>query len=61
MNREKYAEVVTEEMGKVTDGNVKLADPENWPEGRRRLVNFIAEVDKAHEVFSLENTPEKES
>lgn len=59
MNKEKYREVVTEELGKASDGS-DISDPANWPPTKKKLEKFIKEVDKAHEVYTLENPPAKE-
>jgi hypothetical protein len=58
MDREKYKQVVVREFEKL--GGVPLISPEDWPPAKEKIEKMIKEVDKAHEVYTLENTPKKE-
>ena len=57
MNKEKYKEIVTEEIKKTAGKD--LSEPDNWPPAKEALETFIKEVDKAHKVYTQENPPQK--
>ena len=56
MNIEKFAEIVFEETAKFD--NMDMIDVEQWPAYREGLQKLIKEVDKAYEVYRMENSEE---
>jgi hypothetical protein len=57
MTKEKWIKIYNEECNKHmqrTLGN-KYADPANWPDVKASLLSHIEEMDKAFEVYNLEN------
>ena len=57
MDKDKFRKIVTEEIKKTQGAD--LSEPDNWPGSKEKLQTFIKEVDKAHEVYTLENPPKK--
>lgn len=57
MQKEKYKQIVMEEANKVHSAPDFLMDlePSKWEGYRAFLVGWIKEVDKATEVYNLEN------
>jgi hypothetical protein len=61
MKKEKYKQIVMEELRKVnsqpffTATPDSVLDPMNWAAAKAQLLTFIKEVDKATEVYDLEN------
>lgn len=52
MTKSKYSQIIHEESKKA----IVSYDPEDWLEAKERIYNFIKEIDKAHEVYQMENT-----
>ena len=52
MTKEKWAEIVSEEVQKCY-GTIKM---ENWQEYRFKFLDFVKNVDEATEVYNMENT-----
>jgi hypothetical protein len=64
MKKEKYKQIVMEELRKVNSQPFFTAtpdsaqDPMDWAAAKAQLLTFIKEVDKATEVYNLENGKE---
>jgi hypothetical protein len=56
MTKEKWREIVKEEQRKAETKAMGTATPEKWPVARESMLDYIAEIDKATEVYNLENT-----
>lgn len=55
MTKDKWAEILEEEVMKYENDQMKLSDPSNWAEEKRKLVNLIQTMDRATEIYNLEN------
>ena len=56
MNKEKFQEIVQEEFERAGGQEV---DVDTWPDVKTDLEHAIKEIDKAHEVYTMENPKKK--
>lgn len=52
MTKDKWNEIVVQEIYKL---NIEPCGPEEWKDFKKELLLFINEVDKATEVYEMEN------
>jgi hypothetical protein len=50
---EKWQDIFSDEAQKITT----TLNPQNWAEERRTFIIFVNEMDKATEVYAMENGP----
>ena len=56
MNKEKWKKITQEEVQKHINRTVFMEfEPENWEEYKKANLEYIKEVDKATEVYFMEN------
>ena len=67
MNKDKWKKIYNEELQIASDKSNEIVpifiavEPENWPELREVLIEHIEAVDKATEVYNMENDIKGES
>jgi hypothetical protein len=57
MNQEKFKKIVREELEGIS--GMPISNPAEWKEVKPKIEKFVKEVDKAAEIFEMENAPKK--
>ena len=55
MNKDKWNEVFLNEVNAYYKNNMMVTGPQDWDEEKRKLLKFIANVNKLTETYNLEN------
>lgn len=56
MNKDKWNEIFMNEVNYYQTYSINASvTPENWAEEKQKLLKFVENVDKATEVYNLEN------
>jgi hypothetical protein len=56
MNKDKWNKIFLDEVNAYQHHSITASvTPENWAEEKQKLLKFVENVDKATEVYNLEN------
>jgi hypothetical protein len=60
MNQDRWNQIYNEECNKVYS-SYSVINPETWEDIKEKTLKFIDEIDKATEVYLLENSKENQN
>jgi hypothetical protein len=61
MTLDKWFQIIKEEKTKSYEKTLGCNEPQSWHLCRSAMLEYIAEIDKAAEVYMLENSKEKQN